>query len=612
MWPVLANIVEIPPPYRHYQQNTMMLSIWHSPRSASAPVLFERIIQDLLQLVQHGLDIEFDDLGSIHFDVFIQGVCADGPGQSKITDIVSHNGYYACRVCEMHGCYITGDNTCTCPWSLFERTSPPFRTRDRFEYCINEIKRLKAMGNRNINVMGIKNISPLNDIIFIPTQSIYDYMHLCLVGHTTIILKECNDYHPGSSKQANSIIGEFDHFLSNIQYPHNINRKVKNFRCFNDWKAAQIRIFLLYLSLPFIQYQTHYFPPLIVFHFSLYAIYIRTLCKFTDRQQIYDVRIFIENHLRRFKQFYTKSKELLSTHCNMHLWQQVIRHGALSATSMFGSESCLHGLYKLAHGTKNIGEQVAYWYTIHRHVHFISFPNQRDINHQGHFMDHYVDERVIQDYKIVIFKFCFYLLLSSSVSSVLHPKKMSTIHTYRTNASQHVATTASSMSQHPHLSQEQQSSQYHHSSQQQHTQHHRVSMHSSSIDTGSYYGPVRSSLALNQQHTTNTTYNPHRASPYTVNSPRMLRRQGGTSYPDDGTLCSVVDNENSPPSNHVSVAQHSIEKLVERCTSLENEMKALQTKTDKLLKITLITAKKDQDITTTKPKSKPNPIVMGK
>ncbi|CAF2042228.1 unnamed protein product, partial [Rotaria magnacalcarata] len=397
---VLANIVEIPPPYRHYQQNTMMLSIWHSPRSASAPVLFERIIQDLLQLVQHGLDIEFDDLGSIHFDVFIQGVCADGPGQSKITDIVSHNGYYACRVCEMHGCYITGDNTCTYPWSLFERTSPPFRTRDRFEYCINEIKRLKAMGNRNINVMGIKNISPLNDIIFIPTQSIYDYMHLCLVGHTTIILKECNDYHPGSSKQANSIIGEFDHFLSNIQYPHNINRKVKNFRCFNDWKAAQIRIFLLYLSLPFIQYQTHYFPPLIVFHFSLYAIYIRTLCKFTDRQQIYDVRIFIENHLRRFKQFYTKSKELLSTHCNMHLWQQVIRHGALSATSMFGSESCLHGLYKLAHGTKNIGEQVAYWYTIHRHVHFISFPNQRDINHQGHFMDHYVDERVIQDYKV--------------------------------------------------------------------------------------------------------------------------------------------------------------------------------------------------------------------
>ena len=43
---------------------------------------------------------------------------------------------------------------------------------------------------------------------------------------------------------------------------------------------------------------------------------------------------------------------------------------------MFSVESCLHGLYKLAHGTKDIGQQIAYWYTIHRASDVISIKKQ--------------------------------------------------------------------------------------------------------------------------------------------------------------------------------------------------------------------------------------------
>jgi hypothetical protein len=66
---------------------------------------------------------------------------------------------------------------------------------------------------------------------------------------------------------------------------------------------------------------------------------------------------------------------------------------------MFGSESCLHGLYKLAHGTKHLGEQIAYWYTIHRAIHSLSITNQPSVVHHGHLIDGYIDEQIIQQYQ---------------------------------------------------------------------------------------------------------------------------------------------------------------------------------------------------------------------
>jgi hypothetical protein len=94
--------------------------------------------------------------------------------------MTSHNGYYGCRVCELEGIYNSCDKTCTYPWSSNEQTHPPFRTRDRFELCLKEVDRLKNMGKTNINVRGLRGRSPLNQLIFIPTQTVYDYFHLCL------------------------------------------------------------------------------------------------------------------------------------------------------------------------------------------------------------------------------------------------------------------------------------------------------------------------------------------------------------------------------------------------------------------------------------------------
>ena len=66
---------------------------------------------------------------------------------------------------------------------------------------------------------------------------------------------------------------------------------------------------------------------------------------------------------------------------------------------MFGPESYLRGLYRLSHGNRQIGQQIAYWYTTHLTIHSMSIRKQLDIVHHGHFMDGYIDDLTIKKYK---------------------------------------------------------------------------------------------------------------------------------------------------------------------------------------------------------------------
>ena len=66
---------------------------------------------------------------------------------------------------------------------------------------------------------------------------------------------------------------------------------------------------------------------------------------------------------------------------------------------MFGSESFLHGSYRLSHGTRRIEQRIAYWYTIHCAIHSMSIRKQLGVDHHGHFMDGYIDDFTIKKYK---------------------------------------------------------------------------------------------------------------------------------------------------------------------------------------------------------------------
>ncbi|CAF3094922.1 unnamed protein product, partial [Rotaria sp. Silwood2] len=333
---VLANIVEIPKPFRDNEKNCIMLCLWHSPRGPTADILLSRIVQDLSRLMKNGIHIYVNNIGYVHFDLYIQAIIADGPGQSKVTQMVSHNGYFACRVCELEGTYHSLDKTCTYTWSSFIDTSPSFRTKDRFQSCLEEVEHLQKMNNKNINNMS--NVT---------------------------------SYKSNTSQRTSAI--------STTSSQH---------RASSQWQTSSI----------------------------------------TQRSPI-----------------------------------------------------------------------------------------------------------------------------------------------------------------------RQSSSAFHSTSQ-----------------TSNYFGPVRSSSGHNQSRTFGTSNSQHRASPYSINSPRMNRRQGGMSYTEIDVQPVYGEEENVRPVQLVDSHKNILDVILERCNYLEREMRSLQCKTDKLIKIALTSAKNDQDFLTTKPKVKPNPIMWNK
>lgn len=62
---------------------------------------------------------------------------------------------------------------------------------------------------------------------------------------------------------------------------------------------------------------------------------------------------------------------------------------------MFACESFLHELYKLAHGTRNIGAQIAHWYAIDRAVQSISAQRHGNQSFHGKLLNNYLDQRVV-------------------------------------------------------------------------------------------------------------------------------------------------------------------------------------------------------------------------
>jgi hypothetical protein len=125
-----------------------------------------------------------------------------------------------------------------------------------------------------------------------------------------------------------------DSFLNCIKYPHSIHRHPRVFAKFNKWKASQLRTFLVYVALPLLVRLRidvpNCFPEIYTFHFSLFFIYIRTRRHFSERSEIAEMGIFIQEYLTAFSSLYNPCKELFSVHALYHLQEQVEDHGGLA------------------------------------------------------------------------------------------------------------------------------------------------------------------------------------------------------------------------------------------------------------------------------------------
>ncbi|CAM4836850.1 unnamed protein product [Rotaria magnacalcarata] len=173
-WFVTASIVEIPPSLRENHLNLLLLSIWNAPIKPDVDLLLMDICDTIKQIL-------FVDDMKFSIDVLL--FKADLPARALATKHVHHNGYYACLECDQQGVWCDEGRFVAYPYI---QSAINLRTSAHLDMCAKLLSQQSSGGN----YCGVKGISPLTKILDIPTQIDLDSMHLCFIGHCSLLLSK--------------------------------------------------------------------------------------------------------------------------------------------------------------------------------------------------------------------------------------------------------------------------------------------------------------------------------------------------------------------------------------------------------------------------------------
>jgi hypothetical protein len=371
LWPCLASVVELAPQVREKQTNILVLCLWSSSVKPNVDLFMKDSIQQLLDLSIPSIitvnDIQFS------ITVKTQLFLSDLPAKALFWKTINYNGYSACTNCLTEGIvsfsfitFVAYENeyhfnmffvvgVCRNRQVFYPYNKNNYQQRNHAEFVATAeaAKNRTSSSKKESAVKGVKGISPLLQIFEYPKQIIFDYMHLCCLGHMSTLIQR---WLPMLNKEA---LNEINSKLFSQRFPHNISVKFNYpLNLCGDWKAKHFRVFVLSIGLP---YMLPHLPQLIASHFALYSMFVKLLhCpKSNDEVQLADK--IIHFYCQTAPKIYGPAFEIFSLHAHLHLPQQVLTHGGLSFTSAFCFESAIRYLKKKAHGTRNLATQIADW-----------------------------------------------------------------------------------------------------------------------------------------------------------------------------------------------------------------------------------------------------------
>lgn len=145
--------------------------------------------------------------------------------------------------------------------------------------------------------------------------------------------------------------------LLSQRFPNDMSVKFNySLSCCADWKAEHFRVFLLHIGIPLVLW---HLPPNVASHFSLYSLFVKLLHCPESHDEIALADSIIHLYCKTAPEVYDATIEIYSLHAHLHLPQQVLNHGGLCFTSAFCFESSIRYLKQKAHGTRDLGRQMA-------------------------------------------------------------------------------------------------------------------------------------------------------------------------------------------------------------------------------------------------------------
>lgn len=349
MCPLQVSINELH--YRLRKENILLAGMWAATEKPVLDLFLKPFIDELKDLHTNGFEClppNFEEPVTIKVHTILAPV--DSVERCALQNIHQFNGRYGCSLCLNPGEHVSVGNG----YTRIYRGEGTKRTENQ-----HRRDTIKAEAEKTI-VNGVKGVSLL---MLLPVFNIVksfppEYMHCVLLGVVKLFLstwidpKNCRKpWYIGTKSQL------LDNRLLKILPPCEITRTPQSVSNLSQWKASELKNFLLYYSLPCLK---DLLPSVFYKHWSLlvYAIHV------FDSEKI-DIQAY-ETATRAIKKFVNNIEKLygmaelmkFNVHLLLHIPQSIKDFGALWAWSAFPYEGYNTVLRNMLHSSQTILQQM--------------------------------------------------------------------------------------------------------------------------------------------------------------------------------------------------------------------------------------------------------------
>lgn len=348
LWPIQCFVVELPPKLRYSFSKILVCGFSCSSKKPDLKVFQERFVNELEQLQNFEVQIEVD-LTRISIErVALHGHLADLVAKAPSLCFSQFNGQCGCSICLHPGERIQRGRGSIRIYPYANQETP---TRTHAQTLVHA-RRAERIGR---TVCGVKGVSPLLRVVSVPSQFLLDYMHLVLAGE---FLRRLNTWldHQSDNGFLSQNKEEIDQGMLDVQFPHDLNRKLRPIKELKRWKDRELQNLFLHASLPILR---PFLPDDYFCHFALIVTAIRFLTNdIISDDEIEIAKLLIRSYQRLIPTLYGDSDQTYTCHALGHLPDQVRRHGPLILHSSFVFEAMISHLKRQFHGTRAIVDQI--------------------------------------------------------------------------------------------------------------------------------------------------------------------------------------------------------------------------------------------------------------
>ena len=352
-WPVYLMINELPYKYRKRTEFMILAGLWYGDKKPSMTTFMEPLNESLKKLEQ-GIDVVMNGVQTT-CKGFLLCFSADLPARSSVLNMNQFNGAHSCIKCTQRGENFrteSGGNIHVFPF-IEEDHAGPARQADDIRSSAMEAQTTKT------TKQGIKGPSYLIfNSYFNPVRGIaIDYMHCILLGVTRLLVRlwftttEINTY------SLSSFVNLVDARIARLKPPHTITRLPRSIsEHFKFWKAAELRSWLFYYSVPVL---IDIMKPRFWYHYCAFVAGISILCQ--DSISVDDIetsKTYLRYFVFMFESLYGKQFLTMNIHSLLHLPDNVLDLGPLWSVSCFPFENANGELLKMFHGTQHVDMQI--------------------------------------------------------------------------------------------------------------------------------------------------------------------------------------------------------------------------------------------------------------